>query len=503
MLAFVALGLQADVIDAWGLSFDNCCNTGNIMGGTCPDGSCGPCCGVGSCNSFCCGCDGGCRKPWKDQEERVWPITEEMKKLDLNQWPMLSAHDAATAYAQSDTCSPHTPINNWAVTQARGGFPRLLSCGARAFDLRPYLQEGGTLIMHHGTVLFHTEVKEAVQDVVEWSKEHPDTFVLIIASHCDGEDQDLKGKCKAASDTAFSNAGVKQLLCDDIARMSLGTAMKLGKQGDGGSVLFTWEWCVQSNFDQAKDIKCYSAIRRRLGEQEDPSLASEFSLASKELLGNGSAVEGDDARRLTLAGMGSCYGDEADKDAAFRPFWAYVDKVCNTEKPPYEGRAWLWQAQAHWQYDDEAIVEGTARRSCILWDEEKSHVNHRVAAKIKENGMKHINILEVDHLCDHGADIGEALHKYVLSKLPHAEEKYEQRERAVAAHGVGSATVWLAAALVLLGALAFGALSLRRHSALRQGRDITCEGSAEEARESLRMLAKALEVDASECQHPA
>nr|CAH0110888.1 unnamed protein product [Daphnia galeata] len=33
-------------------------------GDSCNDGTRGtPCCGVGSCNIFCCNCDGGCRKP--------------------------------------------------------------------------------------------------------------------------------------------------------------------------------------------------------------------------------------------------------------------------------------------------------------------------------------------------------------------------------------------------------------------------------------------------------
>ena len=50
----------------------------------------------------------------------------------LNEWPMIMAHDAATTYLPSTT-----EVNRFAKTQSDGGFASMLNCGVRAFDLRP------------------------------------------------------------------------------------------------------------------------------------------------------------------------------------------------------------------------------------------------------------------------------------------------------------------------------------------------------------------------------
>lgn len=384
----VALGLQADLAGAWGWLFDACCSTGNPMGGTCEDGSVGPCCGVHQCNSMCCGCEGGCRGPVDEAD--VIPITSPLRKVPLNQWPMLMAHDAATAYAHGDTCSPHTPVNNWAVTQARGGWTRLLGCGARAFDLRPYLKKNGDLVMHHGSVVFDSAMKEAVEDVLNWAKEKEDTFVYIMTGHPATEGGDFHS-CIKKTESVMSELGVKKLDCDAIGGMSLGKAMDLGKLSSGGSVLWSWNNCVEEYYDES--IVCYgqakaalSAAKKLQGRRLE---GEEVDLALDEELRNDTA-EGD-ARRLGLSGAGTCYGSHEDRENGFKPFWDYMDKKCNTASPPFENRAWLWMAQAHWQYTTEAIAEGTARRGCILWDEQQSHMNRLVAEKIEAGAYKHLD----------------------------------------------------------------------------------------------------------------
>ena len=42
-------------------------------------------------------------------------------------------------------------VNDWAITQSTG-FGGQLGCGARAFDVRPYQKDDGSIIMHHGDV---------------------------------------------------------------------------------------------------------------------------------------------------------------------------------------------------------------------------------------------------------------------------------------------------------------------------------------------------------------
>lgn len=66
----------------------------------------------------------------------------------LNRVPFLFAHDAGTGYLEKHGTGV---VDGWTKTQSTG-FGAQLDCGARAFDARPKLSDGGTLVFHHGKV---------------------------------------------------------------------------------------------------------------------------------------------------------------------------------------------------------------------------------------------------------------------------------------------------------------------------------------------------------------
>lgn len=59
------------------------------------------------------------------------------KELEIlfNEYPMIMAHDAATTYLTK--ANSYSTVDRFTKTQPDGGIQGLLSCGARAFDLRP------------------------------------------------------------------------------------------------------------------------------------------------------------------------------------------------------------------------------------------------------------------------------------------------------------------------------------------------------------------------------
>merc|ERR1719410_1849208 len=54
--------------------------------------------------------------------------------------------------------------------------------------------------------------------------------------------------------------GAKYLHCANLKTMTVGTILAHGKQQNGGSLVYSWGNCVQSNYDPA--VECYGIGRR-------------------------------------------------------------------------------------------------------------------------------------------------------------------------------------------------------------------------------------------------
>jgi len=375
LLIQVTLGILSLGVEGWKLGwpayFSRCCKTSGLTGrsdGKCMDDSDpDPCCGKGACNSFCCDCAGGCR----DEEYRMAPMPEPQEqmqqKIKLNQWPMLGAHDSATTYAKDRTCTPHHLINNYAVTQRRAGYKSLLDCGARALDVRPYLQNNGKLILHHGAVEFNAELSTALKHVVEWADAHEGTFVLLEISHCDGDMDNAQEKCLNKTQEAVSQLGMKYVKCPATLDISLGEALHTYALPGGGSAMAIFSNCIYENWNQS--IQCY--------------------------------------------GTGYDCTTESGLATPLDRMWNYM---ASTTEEPHEGESLLWKTQAHWQTSTLSIAKGEAMGSCIVWDESHSNLNKRVADRIRAGHFRHFNILQVDNVCNHGPELFVALREHAMKK---------------------------------------------------------------------------------------
>lgn len=311
------------------------------------------------------------------------PVPPSASSTPLNQWPMVMTHDSATSYYASSTCGLTKLVQDYVMTQAPGTFSQQLDCGARAFDLRPY-QDGTKLLLHHGDVVINHAVSDVLTDVATWASQHPDEFVLIYGSHCSGGNE-----CPQMFSDALKSAKIPVVECSDIAALTLGTAQERGKLPGGGSVLATWG-CVEENYDPS--ITCYGKLTN--------TKVIEMKHAIADTPQGGGQV-GAELPEISW----SCYGADANK--SFDPFWAYI-----TNNADGHGRNQpnLWMTQAHWQYDASSVVQGEFLHSCILLDESKAGVNQKLAQRIRRGEFPHINLLEVDNVCDgHGPELLNAL----------------------------------------------------------------------------------------------
>eukprot|EP00405_Crypthecodinium_cohnii_P026012 CAMPEP_0206488706 /NCGR_PEP_ID=MMETSP0324_2-20121206/42618_1 /ASSEMBLY_ACC=CAM_ASM_000836 /TAXON_ID=2866 /ORGANISM="Crypthecodinium cohnii, Strain Seligo" /LENGTH=332 /DNA_ID=CAMNT_0053967873 /DNA_START=20 /DNA_END=1018 /DNA_ORIENTATION=- len=304
--------------------------------------------------------------------------------VPLNEWPMIMTHDAGTGYFSGGTCSLLHPVNDWAQTQPTGGFANQLDCGARALDLRMYV-ESGQLEMHHASVHIDKKFSDALTEVKAWVSQNPNELVLLYASHCDGQSDDDKKSCHSKVQQAFKDAGIYELQCNSLKDMTVELAMTSGSVGSGkGSVVGLLDCGMAENYDSS--ITCYGDI-----------------LAEQQLIKNGT-LSAPEASYV-------CYGDDSDK--AFNKFWTYMSKTVSSM--PSDGR--LWMAQAHWQYDAKSIAQGTLHGSCILEDESKAKVHDKLIEKINAGTYPHMNILEVNNICDGGNELLHTLrtHYHVAS----------------------------------------------------------------------------------------
>eukprot|EP00602_Paraphysomonas_sp_CaronLab_P000050 CAMPEP_0185028448 /NCGR_PEP_ID=MMETSP1103-20130426/14169_1 /TAXON_ID=36769 /ORGANISM="Paraphysomonas bandaiensis, Strain Caron Lab Isolate" /LENGTH=265 /DNA_ID=CAMNT_0027562873 /DNA_START=57 /DNA_END=854 /DNA_ORIENTATION=- len=260
-------------------------------------------------------------------------------------------HDAATG----DISRSHI-VSEWAQTQNIGLYGQL-DCGARSFDYRPYYFNG-TLYAHHGGVKINKPMKEAVTEVIEWCNIHTSELVVFYVNSCDGDDG-----CREAAIDLLVSLGIYTITdCSELTGLSVEDAISLSTLSGGGSLLGLYD-CVSEQYDST--VNCY---------------------------GKGYA----------------CYEswDRESTDIPWDKMQSYLIGATK-EVPTTDGR--LWMAQAHWQSTAESIAIGTLHNSSLLLDESRSNMNGWMAEAITKRTFQHLNIVEVDNVCDNGIAIYNAI----------------------------------------------------------------------------------------------
>lgn len=299
-------------------------------------------------------------------------------------------HDSATSYYDTNTCILAKAVGNYVMTQVPGTFTDQLNCGARAFDLRAKAV-GSSLIAHHGAVGIQHAISDILTELVQWASHYPTELVLVYGSHCAGTN------CTQMFKDTLDSSQIPRIECEDVAGLTLGTALTRGHLPNGGSVLAIQD-CVDENYEPS--ITCYGDL---LGHAINDTNRTSLSA-------------GVDQPRSRF----SCYG--SDSQMAFDPLWAYMNKTCGVQ---HQG---LWMAQAHWQNDASTIAQGEVDRSCILKDESKAGVNDKLAQKIAQGLFPNINLLEVDDLC---GGHGPALFKALRSRFTYDVAEYMASREAI------------------------------------------------------------------------
>jgi hypothetical protein len=302
---------------------------------------------------------------------------------------MIEAHDAATGYLEYNRVTH--PINTWTITQGASdrsnAITDQLNCGARAFDLRPHVNKKGELIFHHDVIEVNVPFSQAIQELVTWSGSHTadEDLVLAIISHCDGSD------CVDLTTKALAAAGVPVADCGQVSSMTLRSALNQSKLSNGGHVLAVFD-CVDDNWVQT--VTCSGRKDRRLAEKVQESNANVSMLKAN-----------------SIDGFYTCYTNDDTHSFPVDRMFNYLKDV--SKSGSNGGR--LYSMQALWQETKTTVEIGELHFSSLLLDEKNSKLNQQVTDAVKQGpgGMfPHINLLEVNNVCDGGNDLLVALREY-------------------------------------------------------------------------------------------
>lgn len=281
--------------------------------------------------------------------------------LPFNLYPMIMAHDAATG--ELDEARDHV-VADWARTQSVGLVGQL-DCGARSFDYRPALDKDGTIFPKHGPVTIHKSMKSSVLELISWTEKHPSELVVLYLSHFDGDgcQDSVTALLTELKVPMIKDCSLLSLPYQQIQTMA---TLSVGK----GRLLAVFD-CMAENYDPS--IECYG----------------------KDFV---------------------CYDSwpENTTQVAFSAFDAYMTST--TSADPTLSSTNLWMAQGHWQSSAQSVVHGTLHRSSLLLDEERSQANQHVASVILQEGYPFLNVLELDHVCDKGDKVSEAIEAVYLSR---------------------------------------------------------------------------------------
>jgi len=310
----------------------------------------------------------------------------------FNQHAMIMAHDAATTYLAGGLLHP---INNWAKTQADGGFTGMLNCGARAFDFRADVLSSGELVFHHGSVTVDHPVDAALGEVVAWANANArsaEEIVLLHAFACSGTN------CDAAVGAAFAAHNITYITsCSELNGLTLQGAAARAVLPGGGLVLAVKD-CLADHYQAEVACSGYQS-----GGKDVPKPKAVAGLPKRPA----PQVEGAAA---ALPSAYTCYADSGSKALPLERMWSYLANVSITG-PPADGT--LYSHQALWQESDASVAIGVLHGSSLLKDEESSTLNALLAQRVASGAwnVSAANLVEVNNVCDGGPALLAALRK--------------------------------------------------------------------------------------------
>ena len=281
----------------------------------------------------------------------------------LTAYPFILSHDSATG--EIDTSRDgiiKDIVDAYSITQSKGLIDQL-NCGARGFDYRPYLLSNSSIIAHHGSTKVNKLMSESITELKNWiqNQNNKEEMIILYLSHFDGDsDENAESAAESATEKLLQNENIKYITdCNLLKSISVMDMYKLGQLNSNSGSIVGIINCINENY--VSSINCYDWDY-------------------------------------------TCYGHNSDIP------WNQLKNYTFNSTNTYHNEN-LYMTQVHWQSDATSVTLGNLHLSSVIEDEQKSGVNNWLLEQISKKTLKHINILELDNVCNYGYDIYNALKK--------------------------------------------------------------------------------------------
>ncbi|GMH65524.1 hypothetical protein TrLO_g8852 [Triparma laevis f. longispina] len=365
-------------------------------------------------------------------------VSRDFDITKINEWPMIYSHDALTG--QLDSTS--TAFNVFQAVAAKtqdGTLVEQARCGARAFDVRPWVQADGLVVGHHGTaVVEDVSVEEELRNLVAWNLEHPNEFVLLTRHGCDGEIEEMMMQCMdkfnaildrlnivTATNIELFNRDYDEEGNDEGTFTHMTVNQVRAIAGEGMPLMMS-VGCFQNNYKEGEGT-CYkfttldefldfdSLLLDQLPAEETAD-ASPYPFPLEPL--QDVANEVIETVGKTSVGV-SCYswpGETEMREAQLKK-WNEM-ALDPTDKDWYTPMRPFYKTDGHWQYTTESIILMIMSASSIKWDSQRSGQNKYIARLIRDGGAPDgLNLIGLDYVCEDGQDVKDAIEDVLLENV--------------------------------------------------------------------------------------
>ena len=278
--------------------------------------------------------------------------------VPLTSWPMLMTHDAATGYLQHML----DPTVAWSQTQSASAraFTAQLDCGARAFDMRPHVNQKGELVFHHGDIEIRQDAEAALLEILEWAEQHPtlEDLVLIYMWDCTGTN------CNSKMEDLLRKHSLSPVANCSYLKRTLGEAASTSKLARGGHVLVVTD-CVSQQYNAS--LAC-SGFDKSLASEMFPETWPSECLNLDSATVDEQVVCGKRLQQLQLQDNASlgyyhCWIGDSGRDFALLRLLNFLMQVSASPLAPDR----FTELQALWQETPQSVVNHDSTAKAFLY----------------------------------------------------------------------------------------------------------------------------------------
>eukprot|EP00658_Telonema_sp_P-2_P072759 TRINITY_DN6184_c0_g1_i1.p2 TRINITY_DN6184_c0_g1~~TRINITY_DN6184_c0_g1_i1.p2 ORF type:complete len:256 (-),score=65.46 TRINITY_DN6184_c0_g1_i1:357-1124(-) len=254
--------------------------------------------------------------------------------------------------------------------------------------------------MHHGSIEVDHLMADSLDEMVQWCASNPSPIDLVVLgiTSCEGTN------CDQAVQELLTARNISFITdCSQLSGLTAQAAFEKGKLPGGGAIFATFD-CWEANYDPAVACSGFGSTDVAMEPRAHGGSLGRAEISDAMAKADDLSLNSSEALSYT------CYKDSDTRDFPVQRMVDYINKTV-LAGPPSDGQ--LYTVQCLWQESASSVTVGELHGSTLLDDESRSELNNMVNDMItkREIDPTRLNMVEVNNICDGGADLLATLRK--------------------------------------------------------------------------------------------